>query len=73
MGEREAQRVRWKMSPRMDCTSWGIDPVLCKNYKGKANVHNCIIRKKGKERGGRRREERKENDGVLGGHKAHID
>ena len=53
MGEWEAHRVRCKMSSRMYCTTWRIEPVLCNNYKWKANVHNCIIRKKRKERRGR--------------------
>ena len=59
MGEWEAHRVRCKMSSRMYCTTWGIEPVLCNNYQWKANCHNCIIRKKRKERGGRK-EGRKE-------------
>ena len=59
VGEWEAHCVRCKMSPRMYCTTWGIEPVLCNDYKWKANFHNCIIRKKRKERGGRK-EGRKE-------------
>ena len=51
MGEWEAHPVRNKMSPRMYCTTWQIEPVLCNNYKWKANFHNCIIRKKSKEKG----------------------
>ena len=62
VGEWEAHCVRCKMSPRMYCTTWGRVPVLCNIYKWKANVNNCIIRKKRKERGGRkaRRKEGKE-------------
>ena len=53
VGEREPHRVRWKMRSRMDCTTWGIEPVLCNNYKWKANFNNCIISKKRNERCGR--------------------
>lgn len=52
--EREAHSVRRKMSSKMDCTTWGTEPVLCNNYRWKANVHNCIIRKKRKDRAGRK-------------------
>ena len=54
VGEWEAHCVRCKMSPRMYCTTWGIEPVLCNDYKCKANFHNFIIRKKRKEREGRK-------------------
>ena len=47
------------MSSRMYCTTWGIEPVLCNNYKWKANFNNSIIIKKRKERRGRK-EGRKE-------------
>ena len=59
---RHAMSVRWKMSSGRHCTTWGIEPGLCNNYKWKANFTNCIIRKKRKERGGRKegREEGKE-------------
>ena len=70
---RHAGLVRWKMSSRMHCTTWGIEPGLCKNYKQKANFTNCIMRKKRKEEGGGRREERKEKNGAFGGQKANTD
>ena len=44
--------VRCKMSSRTYFTTWGIKSVFSNNYKWKANLHNCIIRKKRKERGG---------------------
>lgn len=56
---RHTGSVRWKMSSRMHCTTWGIEPGLCNTYKRKANFTNGIIRKKRKERGGRK-EGRKE-------------
>ena len=59
MGEYEAHPLRCKMSSRMYCTTWGIEPVLCNNYKWKANFNNCIIINKRKERRGRK-EGRKE-------------
>ena len=53
---RHTVSVRWKMSPRMHWTTWGIEPGLCNNYKRKANFTNCIIRKKRKrgEEGGKK-------------------
>ena len=47
------------MSLRMYSATWEIEPVFCNNYKWKINFNNCIIRKKRKERGGRK-EGRKE-------------
>ena len=58
---RHTVSVRWKMSSGMHCTTWGIEPGLCNNYKRKANFTNCIIRKKRKERRGRK-EGRKEGN-----------
>ena len=54
---RHAVSVRWKMSSGMHCTTWGIEPGLCDNYKRKANSTNCVIRQ---ERKGGRKEGRKE-------------
>ena len=72
-GEWEAHRVRCKMSSRMYCTTWGRVPVLCINYKWKANVNSCIIRKKRKGRGGRKEGRKEGKHGVFGHHKANID
>ena len=47
---RHTVSVRWKMSSRMHCTTWRIEPGLCNNYKRKANFTNCTIRK-GRKRG----------------------
>ena len=49
---RHAVSVRWKLSSGMHCTTWGIEPGLCSNYKRKANFTNCVIiqeRKRGEE------------------------
>ena len=73
VGEWEAHRVRCKMSSRMYCTTWGRVPVLCINYKWKANVNSCIIRKKRKGRGGRKEGRKEGKHGVFGHHKANID
>ena len=73
MGECEAHRVKCKMSSRMYCTTWGVEPVLCNKYEWKANLHNCIIRKKIKERereiGGRKG---RKIMVFFGGHKTKI-
>ena len=57
------------MSSRMYCTTWGRVPVLCINYKWKANVNSCIIRKKRKGRGGRKEGRKEGKHGVFGHHK----
>ena len=73
MGEWEAHRVRCKMSSRMYCTTWGIEPVLCNKYERKAKFNNCIIRKKIRERereiGGRKG---RKIMVFFGGHKTKI-
>ena len=73
MGECEAHRVKCKMSSRMYCTTWEVEPVLCNKYEWKANLHNCIIRKKIKERereiGGRKG---RKIMVFFGGHKTKI-
>ena len=56
---RHAVIVRWKMSSGMHCTTWGIEPGLCHNYKWKRSFNSCKMRKKIKERGCRK-EGRKE-------------
>ncbi|KAF4008069.1 hypothetical protein G4228_019667 [Cervus hanglu yarkandensis] len=42
----------------MHCTTWGIEPGLCHNYKWKASFNNCIIRKKRKKKKRKKRKER---------------
>ena len=42
VGEREAQTLGCKVCLRMDCTTWGIQPMFSNNCKWKLTFKNCV-------------------------------
>ena len=46
VGEWEIQTMGCKIGSWLYCTTWGIEPIFCNNYKWKVTFKNCIKIKK---------------------------